>query len=71
MGISLLVVSILRLCIIVLPPRWISSTFINAEYIMWFSFPIAEVLAFAVAIILMGKAKKNKIISMDNYEEAV
>ncbi|MGO5064598.1 MULTISPECIES: hypothetical protein [unclassified Clostridium] len=45
-GISSLVVSILRLCIIVLPLAWIFSIFINATFFIWFVFPIAEVVAF-------------------------
>lgn len=69
-GISSLVISVLRLCIIVLPLAWIFSKFINAKYIIWFAFPIAEVVAFVAAIILMGRAKKNKIAVMEKYEEA-
>ena len=68
-GISSLAISILRLCIIVLPLAWLFSTFVNAEYIMWFAFPIAEVVAFVVAVILMRRSNKNKIATIDRDKE--
>ena len=68
-GISSLAISILRLCIIVLPLAWLFSTFVNAEYIMWFAFPIAEVVAFVVAVILMRRSNKNKIATIDGDKE--
>ncbi|MEE0858354.1 MAG: MATE family efflux transporter [Acutalibacteraceae bacterium] len=60
-GISSLVVSVLRLFIVVLPPAMWFTTFSNAEYAIWFAFPISECVAFLVAIIFMIRANK-KII---------
>lgn len=70
-GISSLVVSVLRLFIVVLPLAWLFSTFANAEYIIWFAFPIAEAVAFMAAAVLMIKANKEKIMAIEEYEEAI
>lgn len=59
-GISSLVVSLLRLCVIVLPLAWLFTTFENATFLIWFAFPIAELVALLVAVALMIRA--NKII---------
>lgn len=52
-GISSLVVSILRLLIIVLPLAWSFAHMSNAAFLIWFAFPIAELVAVVVAIVLM------------------
>lgn len=57
-GISSLVVSLLRLCVIVLPLAWVFTQMSNPEFIIWFSFPIAEATALLAAAILMMKAEK-------------
>lgn len=69
-GISSLVVSLLRLCVVVLPLAWLFSKFSNGINIMWLAFPIAEVVALVVAIILMIKANRSKILTIDNYGES-
>lgn len=52
-GIGSLVISLLRLFVIVLPLAWLFSTFSNALFWIWFTFPIAEIVAFFVAAILL------------------
>ncbi|MBQ8999378.1 MAG: MATE family efflux transporter [Clostridium sp.] len=69
-GISSLVVSLLRLCVVVLPLAWLFSRFSNGVNIMWLAFPIAEVVALVVAIILMIKANRSKILTIDKYSQS-
>lgn len=69
-GISSLVVSLLRLCVVVLPLAWLFSRFSNGANIMWLAFPIAEVVALVVAIILMIKANRSKILTIDKYSQS-
>lgn len=57
-GISSLVVSLLRLLVVVLPLAYWFTTFSNAETMIWFAFPIAEAVAFLVAVLLMVLAWK-------------
>ncbi|MBO5291795.1 MAG: MATE family efflux transporter [Lachnospiraceae bacterium] len=63
-GLSSLVVSVLRLCVIVLPLAWWFSKFQNADFIVWFAFLIAEAVAFAAAAALMVRADRNLIQQM-------
>ena len=69
-GISSLVVSLLRLCVVVLPLAWLFSRFSNGINIMWLSFPIAEAIALVVAVVLMIKANSSKIMTMKKYSES-
>ncbi|MDO4941618.1 MAG: MATE family efflux transporter [Lachnospiraceae bacterium] len=64
-GISSLVVSLLRLCVIVLPLAWAFTKMANAEYTIWFAFPIAEFAACIVAVVLMFRAYKTIIGQME------
>ena len=57
-GMSSLIVSLLRLFVIVLPLAWLFTLCQNAEQLIWFAFPVAEMIAFVAAVILMGKAKQ-------------
>ena len=52
-GMGSLVVSLLRLLVVVLPCAWWFSTFANAEFMIWFAFPIAEGIAFAAALFFL------------------
>lgn len=52
-----LLISVLRLCIVVLPLAWLFTKFANASFLIWWAFPIAELVAFAAAAILMWKRK--------------
>jgi putative MATE family efflux protein len=58
-GISSLIVSVLRLCIIVLPLAWIFTKFTNAEFMIWFAFPISEGIAMIAAILLLIRGIKS------------
>ena len=69
-GISSLVISLLRLCVVVLPLAWLLSKFSNGINIMWLSFPIAESVALVVAVLLMIKANSSKIMTMKKYSES-
>ena len=69
-GISSLVVSLLRLCVVVLPLAWFFSKFSNGINIMWLAFSIDEAVALVVAVILMIKANKTKILTMDKFSES-
>lgn len=67
-GISSLVVSVLRLCIVVLPLAWAFSKCANAAFMIWFAFPIAEAVALLAAVILIIRANKNIIQKMKENE---
>ena len=44
--------------------------FSNGINIMWLAFPIVEAVALVVAVILMIKANKTKILTMDKFSES-
>ena len=60
-GLNSLIVSLLRLCVVVLPLAWLFTKLENATYMIWWAFPIAELVALAVAATLMVQAN-NKMI---------
>lgn len=62
-GLESLVVSLLRLCIIVLPLAWIFAQLGNAQFMIWWAFPIAELVALLVAVVCMWRV--NKLIIND------
>ena len=68
-GVSSLIISLLRLCIVVLPLAWLFSTFSNAENIIWMAFPIAEAIALVAAVILILRANKMIIQPMSQSKE--
>lgn len=55
-GISSLVVSLLRLCVVVLPLAWLFAQFADAAFMIWFAFPIAEGVALLAAVVLYVRA---------------
>lgn len=57
-GLDSLVVSLLRLCVVVLPLAWIFAKFTNASFMIWWAFPIAELVALLVAVRLLSRAIK-------------
>lgn len=59
-GLESLLVSLLRLCIIVLPLAWLFTKFGNARFLIWWSFPIAELVAFVVALLFLLRANKRQ-----------
>ena len=56
-GMPSLIISLLRQLVIILPLSYILSNFIGVNGI-WLSFPIAELIASIVAILLMKRALK-------------
>lgn len=64
-GLSSLAISLLRLLVIVLPLVKIFSMMSNALDIIWLAFPIAELAALIVAIILLKRAAHNAFSIME------
>ena len=60
-GLNSLIVSLLRLCIVVLPLAWLFTKLDNAAFMIWWAFPIAELVALAVAVVLMIQADRKMI----------
>ena len=57
-GLESLVVSLLRLCVVVLPLAWLFSRMENAGVFIWWAFPIAELAALVAAVLFMLRARK-------------
>ena len=64
-GISSLIISICRQLLFVLPVAWAFTLFIAADlgnaWIVWLTFPVAEIITAATAIELMLKIYNKKI----------
>ena len=60
-GLDSLVVSILRLCAAPLPLAWLFTKLANADFMIWWAFPIAELAALLAAVALLLRANQ-KII---------
>ncbi|NCB94611.1 MAG: MATE family efflux transporter [Clostridia bacterium] len=67
-GISSLIISLLRLLVIVLPLAKIFSVMNNAAEMIWFAFPIAELIALIVAVYLLIKANHHTVDNMGERE---
>lgn len=69
-GIESLVVSICRQFLFILPVAWIFSYIIihfsGSSWLVWITFPIAEIVSAFIACILMKKTYKNKISILPN-----
>lgn len=69
-GIESLVVSICRQFLFVLPVAWIFSYIIihfsGSSWLIWITFPIAEIVSAFIACILMKRTYKNKISVLSN-----
>lgn len=63
-GLDSLIVSLLRLCIVVLPLAWLFTKLSNADFMIWWAFPAAEFVAFAAAVLLVVRADKKIIKPM-------
>lgn len=67
-GFSSLLISICRQLLLVLPVAWVFTLFVTDDlknaWIVWLTFPIAEIVTGAIAVGLMFKAYKNKIKSI-------
>ncbi len=68
-GISSLIISLLRLLVIALPLAYIFTKFSNAQNTIWLSFPIAEIIAFFVSLLIMKHTNKTKIKSLEIRRE--
>lgn len=64
-GVSSLVISLLRLCVIVLPLAWWLSKLANGINLMWWSFNVAEIAACVAAVLLMVRANKRVLKKLD------
>ncbi len=60
-GVSSLVLSVIRLIAVPLPLAYALTFLQNAESVIWIVFPIGELVAFAVSLILMHNIRKKKI----------
>lgn len=67
-GLSSLAVSLLRLCVVVLPLAWLFTKMTNASFMIWFAFPIAETVALLIAIVLLVRANKCMIQKMEEKQ---
>lgn len=69
-GIESLVVSICRQFLFILPVAWIFSYIIihfsGSSWLVWITFPIAEIVSAFIACILMKRTYKNKISVLPN-----
>ena len=67
-GIESLVISLLRQLIIILPLAGIFSVFVkNGQMgvsLIWWAFPITEIIACLVGYVFLKKIRKNKVESM-------
>lgn len=68
-GLDSLLVSLLRLCVVVLPLAWLFTKLENADFMIWWSFPIAELAALIAAILCMLRADRKIIKSMKGQEK--
>lgn len=65
-----LVLSLLRLVVFVFPVAFLFSRSANVLELVWWTFPIAEVLTSVVALVFLKKAKKKNIDAMTAPAEA-
>lgn len=64
-GLDSLVVSLLRLCIVVLPLAWLFAGLENAAFMIWWAFPAAEFAALAAAVLFMLRERRRIIEPMN------
>ena len=62
-----LIISFLRLVVFVFPIAYLFTLSDNVTSIVWWTFPIAEVLTAIVSVFILKKAYKERIDVMDNY----
>ena len=64
-GLSSLIISLLRQLVLVLPVAWLFSGFVNGDlsnaWLIWLTFPVAELITAAVAVLLMKPAYKKTV----------
>lgn len=64
-GLGSLVVSLLRLCIVVLPLAWLFARLDHAVFMIWWAFPIAELAALAAAVLFMIQTDRSVLKPME------
>lgn len=67
-GLDSLIVSLLRLCVVVLPLAWLFARLENAAFMIWWAFPIAELAAFVAAVLLLSRENRRMIKPMKGRE---
>ena len=64
-GLSSLIISLLRQLVLVLPVAWLFSGFVNGDlsnaWLIWLTFPVAELITAAIAVLLMKPAYKKTV----------
>lgn len=64
-GLSSLIISLLRQLVLVLPVAWLFSGFVNGDlsnaWLIWLTFPVAELITAAIAVLLMKPAYKKAV----------
>ena len=63
-GIRSLALSLIRLVVVALPLAYLFTLLPNAADMVWIAFPAAEICAFIVAVVFMGKVRKNMIANI-------
>lgn len=69
-GVSSLVLSLIRLIVVPLPLAAIFTCFANAETLIWIAFPVGELAAFLVALVMMKFIGKRKIAPIKTRAQA-
>lgn len=63
-GIRSLALSLIRLVVVALPLAYLFTLLPNAADMVWIAFPAAEICAFIVSVVFMGKVRKNMIANI-------
>lgn len=67
-GANSLLISIMRQMVILLPAAWLFARFATLQMV-WFAFPIAEIVAFITSLFLLFFVYKKEIISLESKSE--
>ncbi|MBQ8135111.1 MAG: MATE family efflux transporter [Clostridia bacterium] len=68
-GVASLILSLLRLIVITLPLAWVLTLAPNAEQVIWWAFPAAELGALIYAVFFMLKINRTQISKMKIHED--
>lgn len=64
-GVSSLIISLLRQLVLILPVAWVFTQWIAGDlsnaWIVWLTFPIAEIITAVVAVLLLIRTSRNKL----------
>jgi Na+-driven multidrug efflux pump len=64
-ALSPLLISLLRLCVLVMPIAYLFTLASNALSVVWWAFPIVEVITAIVAVVLLKVACDKKVKTME------